>query len=149
MSRPPCANNCRVVADVRGNIHCATCGLWSEYPPEWKSGAIQRYIRVRAGHRCEWCNMPFRRSTNLAVFHKNRDGSPVVGTVHHINHVKSDCSFSNLVYLCQRCHMRVQWRWTPGEAVPPKWFDKDGNPPTWITRRGLEYRVVVWQMRFI
>ncbi len=135
--------------DKRGNRFCSACGMWSEYPPEWECGAIQRFIRMRAGHRCEGCNMPFHRGTNLAVFHKNSNGRPVVGTVHHIDGVKSNCDFNNLVYLCQRCHLRVQFQWKPGQVIPPTWFDMDGNPPMWILRRGLPYKVESWQMRFI
>lgn len=48
-------------------------------------------------------------------------------TVHHLNGVKADCRWWNLVSLCQRCHLRVQrvvlmervWPWEHSEWFRP------------------------------
>lgn len=80
--------------------------------------------------------MVFAPGTNMAIHERNRDGLPVVGTVHHLSGDKSDCSYANLVYLCQRCHLHVQSVWKPGAMLPPAW----GGVPKWITRRGLAYQ---------
>lgn len=108
----------------------------SDYPNLWRRGLIQKRVRERAGHRCEHCGMKFVPGTNLAEVDIRRDGRRVVGTVHHIDSNKQNCAMSNLVYLCQICHCYVQWRWTPGQALPLRW----GNtPPKWITARQLPY----------
>lgn len=116
-------------------LKIATSG---EYPHLWVRGLIQARVRERAGHRCEHCGMEFREGTNLAVKARRRNGHPIVGTVHHIDGNKSNCSWSNLVYLCQRCHYRLHlYGWTPGADLPLAWRNE---PPRWITARGLSYR---------
>lgn len=108
----------------------------NDYPNLWKRGLIQRRVRERAGHRCEHCGMTFRPGTNLAETAIRRDGRPVVGTVHHIDGDKANCCMRNLVYLCQRCHCFVQWRWAPGQTLPLAW----GNQaPGWLVQRNLVF----------
>ena len=109
----------------------------AEYPPEWEAGEIQKWVREAADHRCEECGMEFRNGTNIAVSEVNRDGKPVIGTVHHIDHDKMNCEPHNLVYLCQRCHCHVQWRWQPGDFLPRKWRY---GAPEWVVKRGLPYK---------
>lgn len=109
-----------------------------DYPQLWKRGLIQVRVRLRAKHRCEHCGMEFHHGTNLAITARRRDGHPVVGTVHHIDNNKANCTKINLVYLCQICHVFVQWRWQPGDVLPLKWHN---IPPSWITRRGLPYQL--------
>ena len=108
-----------------------------DYPELWKRGLIQQRVRELAGHRCEGCGMPFNQGTNIATCHVRRDGRPVVGTVHHIDHNPANCSMRNLVYLCQTCHMFVQHRWRPGDYLPLEWRN---DVPSWIVARGLPYR---------
>lgn len=108
------------------------------YPNLWNRGVIQRRIRELAGHRCEHCGIEFHPGTNIAVSAVNRHGQPIVGTVHHIDSDKSNCTNRNLVYLCQRCHVFVQWRWQPGDYLPLQW---DNIPPDWILRRQLPYQL--------
>jgi hypothetical protein len=46
-------------------------------------------------------------------------------TVHHLNEVKRDCRWWNLVALCQRCHLNVQRRVTMDRPYPwdhSEWF---------------------------
>lgn len=81
--------------------------------------------------------MVFREGTNLAVSVLKKDGHPFVGTVHHIDGDKANCSMNNLVFLCQRCHYRLHlWGWTPGRMLPKVYGQ---TPPPWITARGLPY----------
>lgn len=81
--------------------------------------------------------MAFQEGTNLAVSVQKRDGHPFVGTVHHIDGNKANCSMKNLVFLCQRCHYRLHlWGWTPGRILPKRYGQ---TPPAWITARGLPY----------
>lgn len=112
--------------------------VYGEYPNLWQRGLIQARIRERAGHQCEQCGMEFQPGTNLAVDQTRRNGHPIVGTVHHINGNKSDCSYNNLVFLCQSCHYTLHLvGWIPGGDLPKIWRNK---PPEWITRRGLPFR---------
>ena len=39
----------------------------NDYPPAWKSGAIQRAMYARAGWHCEHCGMPFLPGTTKAA----------------------------------------------------------------------------------
>jgi hypothetical protein len=108
-----------------------------EYPNLWQRGLIQARIRALANHRCEHCGMVFVPGTNLAVSAKCRNGRPMVGTVHHIDGNKSNCTRRNLVFLCQSCHYTLHlYGWIPGEVLPLSWMNQ---PPTWITKRKLEY----------
>lgn len=109
-----------------------------EYPNLWKRGLIQARVRQRANHCCEQCGMEFHEGTNLAVSHLRKNGHPFIGTVHHIDGNKSNCSLNNLVYLCQRCHYRLHlYGWIPGRDLPLAWRNQ---PPEWVTRRGLPYQ---------
>lgn len=104
-----------------------------DYPNLWKRGLIQQQCYKRAGYRCEHCGMKFVSGSTLAESVLRRDGRPMVLTIHHINNIKQDCSMRNLVALCQRCHMYVQYRWQPGAILP--WVEV----PVWITSRNLPY----------
>jgi len=66
----------------------------SDYPPRWSR--ISRWVRGRAGWRCELCEV------------KNGP-SPNVLTVHHLDGNKWNLLPWNLAALCQRCHFKVQW----------------------------------------
>ena len=108
-----------------------------DYPRLWQLGLIQEKVRLRANHRCEQCGMAFQPGTNLAVSATNRNGNPTIGTVHHIDLNKQNCSKRNLVYLCQRCHYMVHLlAWMPGKHLPKRWID---NIPQWIVARDLPY----------
>jgi hypothetical protein len=109
-----------------------------EYPRLWQRGLIQTQVRKRANHQCEECGMEFQEGTNLALNHFRKNGQPFVGTVHHIDGNKANCSMRNLVYLCQACHYRLHLLgWTPGHALPRFWY---GQPPRWVVERGFEYK---------
>lgn len=119
----------------------------SDYPAAWQAGIIQQAIRLLANHTCEWCGIKFHQGTNIAIEARNRAGKPIIGTVHHINAVKDDLRWANLVYLCQTCHMRVEPIWRPGDVIPVKWLI-DGDAPMWIKKRGLPYEVKFIQHKF-
>jgi 5-methylcytosine-specific restriction endonuclease McrA len=69
----------------------------SRYPQNWPE--ISKRIRFeRAGNRCEFCG--------ARNYHPHPiNGSKVVLTVAHLNHVPEDCRDENLKALCQRCHL--------------------------------------------
>jgi hypothetical protein len=109
----------------------------NDYPYLWKRKVIQARVRARANHCCEQCGMEFREGTNLAVSARNRRGNPIVGTVHHINEIKSDCRMVNLVFLCQCCHWTLHiLKWQPGRPLLKRW---DGEPPRWVVARGVKW----------
>lgn len=107
----------------------------NDYPNLWKRGLIQPRVRERANHKCEQCGMEFHPGTNIAVSARRRDGKPM-GTVHHVDGDKQNCSMRNLVYLCQACHCYVQWRWQPNQVLPRRWYNQ---PQRWMLDRGLAW----------
>jgi hypothetical protein len=110
-----------------------------EYPHLWERGLIQAKVRERANHRCEHCGMEFQEGTNLAVDVLKKDKHPFVGTVHHLDGNKANCSMSNLIFLCQRCHYRLHiYGWIPGGELPLAWRNQ---PPQWIVQRGLAFQL--------
>jgi 5-methylcytosine-specific restriction endonuclease McrA len=87
-----------------------------DYPANWPD--IAREIKQAAGWRCEHCG------------HAHHVESGHVLTVHHLDMVKSNCDQTNLVALCQRCHLRIQSQYKPGQA----WLFA---APPWAVSRGL------------
>lgn len=94
---------------------------------------IPDYVRFLAGHRCERCKHPFVVGATPGQWSRCdahcTHGEPIrvvkdeigpgrirvwreaqwrVLTVHHLNGVKHDCRWWNLVSLCQRCHLVIQ-----------------------------------------
>jgi 5-methylcytosine-specific restriction endonuclease McrA len=69
----------------------------SRYPANWEQ--ISKRIRERAGYKCEWCGAENGKRHPVT-------GSHVVLTVAHLDHTPENCEDSNLVALCQRCHLR-------------------------------------------
>lgn len=109
----------------------------SDYPNLWKRELIQPRVRARAGHRCEQCGMRFYEGTNKSMDRLQRNGNPFIGTVHHIDGNKQNCSMSNLVYLCQRCHYLLHIHdWSPGKPLLLRWA---GVPPRWVVERNIPY----------
>jgi len=114
--------------------------LGNEYPNLWKRGLIQQRVRARANHACEECGMVFNEGTNFAATETNRWGKPLIGTCHHIDGNRMNNLKRNLVYLCQRCHLRLHGsHWKPGNSLLECW---SGRPPLWITDRNLDYHIL-------
>jgi len=84
-----------------------------QYPENWTSLAY--CVKREAGFRCEKCGSPSVPGRIL--------------TVHHLDGDKSNRSRENLVALCQVCHLHVQGKYSPGQAV--MW------PEPWQIKRGL------------
>lgn len=87
-----------------------------DYPPNWKEIADE--VKSASGWKCEHCHAPHDPTTGYTL------------TVHHLNGIKADCSFSNLVALCQRCHLRIQQQYHPRQMFL---FE----PPAWVKQRDI------------
>lgn len=109
-----------------------------EYPPEWITGQIQQDIYSRAGWKCEHCGMIFEPGSTQAKHARNAQGDPIILTVHHIDGDKGNCSWENLVALCQICHLKMHNQWGPGLVLPLEWHNRI---PEWIEARGLDYQI--------
>lgn len=70
------------------------------YPSNWDR--VAKRIKQRAGWRCQACDNPHGKP-------------PYVLTVDHLDHNPRNCETSNLMALCQRCHLRRQ-----GMNPPPR-----------------------------
>lgn len=91
---------------------------YNQYPADWPE--IAQGIKHKAGWQCEHCGHPHDVPTGHVL------------TVHHLNRNKADCRWENLVALCQRCHLRIQAHYRPGQL----WL-LGIEVPAWITKRGL------------
>ena len=88
-----------------------------EYPRHWR--LLATLVKCRAGWCCEHCGRPHE---------------PVAGytlTVHHLDGEPSNCDSTNLVALCQRCHLSWQSRFKVGQVM------MDWARPAWMDARGL------------
>jgi 5-methylcytosine-specific restriction endonuclease McrA len=110
-----------------------------EYPPEWKTKLIQQKLAERFEYTCEHCLTPINPETGETIGKKRRDGKEHFIAVHHIDGDKSNCEWTNLLYVCQACHLEIQGRWTPGQKVPLKWLEQFDGPPPWMLIRQLPF----------
>jgi len=86
------------------------------YPPNWDD--IARQIKDQAGWQCEHCGHTHEPSTGHML------------TVHHLDMNKGNCDYTNLVALCQKCHLRIQATYVPGQLML-------FQPYPWAVKRGL------------
>ena len=106
---------------------------YKEYHPDWKAISL-RIRKERAGNKCEWCgvdhgdvvrvNSATKQREWAGFFSSDHRGAreyaetmnrsaddglgkwwPVVLTVAHIDHDKTNNDDTNLAALCQRCHL--------------------------------------------
>jgi 5-methylcytosine-specific restriction endonuclease McrA len=85
----------------------------SAYPPHWKQ--IAHRIKTEAEWKCIRCGHANDRTTGHVL------------TVHHLDGDKANCRWSNLVALCQRCHLSIQgkvimkqvWAWEHADWFKP------------------------------
>lgn len=87
-----------------------------EYPDNWNQIAFE--IKEKADWCCENCNQKHDPENGYCL------------TVHHLDRDKCNCEYSNLVALCQRCHLIIQAKYLPGQLFM---FDT----PAWVIKRGL------------
>ncbi len=102
--------------------------IQNDYPPDWPD--INRRVCESVGHRCIRCGHPYRKGEHGKGEWTPCDshcthGGPVrtvdgkteaqwrILTVHHLDGDKAECSWFNLLALCQRCHLTVQTRLNP------------------------------------
>ncbi|HEC87929.1 MAG TPA: HNH endonuclease [Thermoplasmata archaeon] len=71
-----------------------------KYPGNWKD--ISKAVKIKAGNRCELCDAEADRP-------HWKTGSKVIITVHHIDGNPMNNSPHNLIALCQRCHLRLDF----------------------------------------
>lgn len=68
------------------------------YPDNWKE--ISERIRFeRADNKCEKCGAENYKPHPIT-------GSKVILTVAHLDHTPENCVDTNLMAMCQRCHLR-------------------------------------------
>lgn len=81
----PCDEQC---------THNGPLRIWSEFgdavPPAYVAGEINIAAEIDGGF--------------------NVDARWRILTVHHLDMVKANCRWWNLVALCQRCHLEIQWK---------------------------------------
>lgn len=104
-----------------------------KYPDDWPTIRIAAY--ARAGWKCEHCGMEFPEGSTKAKYVVRLDGKPVILTVHHLDGNREHNDWTNLLAVCQICHLHIQARWRPGWSLP--W----PQPPAWIIDRNLPYLV--------
>ncbi len=107
----------------------------NRYPLEWHSGKIQHDLHNRIGWKCEHCGAQFQPGDTRHPSLINRDGKPLILTVHHLDGNPANCEYANLLAACQACHLHIQASWKPGNVLPAHW----PQPPAWIAERGLAY----------
>ena len=66
----------------------------SKYPDNWDEIANQ--VKTEAGWKCRRCLRPHEPEMGYCL------------TVHHWDRNPMNCEKSNLVALCQRCHLQIQ-----------------------------------------
>ena len=82
------------------------------YPADWTE--IASRVKDAAGWRCERCGHP--HETSIARVECNdrcthvADSKQRMLTVHHLDMNPANCKPSNLVALCQSCHLSIQSR---------------------------------------
>jgi len=75
--------------------------ITGEYPSDWKE--IAKSVKDEAHWECIRCNHIHEVETGHVL------------TVHHFDGDKSNCSWWNLMALCQRCHLNIQARVDPNQ----------------------------------
>ncbi len=91
-----------------------------ESNPNWKNGrsyhkyvnfgkALKKKIKERDGHKCLWCGI-------TEIEERAKDSLSRGLAIHHINHDRTDSSFTNLATLCKSCNsleVKRQSEWQP------------------------------------
>jgi hypothetical protein len=93
----------------------------NSYPADWPQ--IANAVKQLAGWSCEHCG------------HAHDVEAGYMLGVHHLDMDPANCDYTNLVALCQRCHLRWQATWQPGQAFLPGLAI-----PIWLIKRGHAIR---------
>ena len=88
------------------------------YPANWNE--IAQKVKDESDWICEHCGHPHDPTSGHCL------------TVHHLDMDPVNCDASNLVALCQKCHLHIQARYSPGQQLLP-----GIDIPAWMTKRGL------------
>lgn len=92
---------------------------YKKYPKNWKE--IRQDILKRADNRCELCGVPnnefiirFQNGPTWTYDYYICEGLlkcdkrvKIILTIHHIDADINNNDYSNLIALCQRCHLRL------------------------------------------
>jgi hypothetical protein len=89
-----------------------------DYPADWDE--IAGRVKGAADWCCEHCG------------HRHYPGVGRCLTVHHLDGDKGNCAHTNLVALCQVCHLHIQAHFVPGQMMLPGFAR-----PCWMSERGL------------
>lgn len=89
-----------------------------QYPADWDG--ISVFIRYLSHGRCEHCNLSHAHQGYGSL------------TVLHLNRLKHDCRYVNLVSLCQKCLRYVRAAYRPDQACL-----LDDFVPVWAKRRNI------------
>jgi len=93
----------------------------ADYPAEWPAVAVA--VKEAAGWRCKHCGA-------------SHGPVPDVLTVHHLDGVKSNLEWFNLVPLCVSCHLRVEAAVTVTDGDAGEQLDLFGEPAfPWLAGR--------------
>lgn len=83
----------------------------NEYPDDW--AVVAASVKDAADWECIRCGHPHDTAAGYML------------TVHHLDMDKANCSWWNLLALCQRCHLSVQARVKPDQPYileHSEWF---------------------------
>ncbi len=75
------------------------------YPDNWDEIALA--MKTWANWKCEHCGHKHEPETGYAL------------TVHHLDGIRMNCSWRNLLVCCQRCHLHIQATYVPGQIILP------------------------------
>jgi len=93
-----------------------TSNFKRKYPKSWAK--MSRIVKFLSKNRCENCGAEDNRESGHLL------------TVHHLNFNTFDNRYSNLVALCQRCHLFFTGCFHPAQLwlfdVKPDWAKKRG-----------------------
>lgn len=118
----------------RAGHRCVRCGhpyKVRESPPEWSPCDEQCVHFGPFRHELEdgeWIVHDQAQGISPYIFVRNNIAVEAhwrILTVHHLNNLKADCRWWNLVALCQRCHLEIQGRVVMHRAWPwdhTTWF---------------------------
>lgn len=92
--RKTCGDTCHFELISRQKIEHHAEIRSTPYPPHFTEG-LKLQVRRRDGFVCQECGC-------VELLHRAH-------SIHHIDYDKDNCEMSNLITLCQPCHVRTNW----------------------------------------